>query len=374
MSQASAPRIAFLYPDKNPTAAENWSGTPLGLSEGLRMCGVDVIPIGLRLPSPLRYSVAVMSRSGGRRRATAHRAPAYIAARTVALAREVRRMGALSGIVALGTDYYDLERVVGAQAPVATYDDGTFALFAKHKDSDLRLMGYPIEEVDRWIDLQARACRRANACCASTQWAARSLIEDYAIPEERVHVVGMGHRPRATATVKDWSVPRLLFVGVDWQRKNGEAVVRAFDRFRSYQPDATLDLVGEHPPIKVAGVTGHGLLPRNDRDAQDKLDTLYAQSTMFVLPSRFDPSPIAYLEAASAGLPVIATTEGGAGELLGSAAVTVHPDDDDGLLGAMRRLSDPGIAQLMGNEGALSRSSSRYATRTAAARSYGRST
>jgi glycosyltransferase involved in cell wall biosynthesis len=109
-----------------------------------------------------------------------------------------------------------------------------------------------------------------------------------------------------------------------------------------------LDVVGQHPPINQPGVRGHGFLPRDDAAAQAVLDTLFATATAFVLPSRFDPSPIAYLEAASAGLPVIATTEGGAGELLGSAAITVHPDDGPALVAALLHLADPEIARVMG--------------------------
>jgi len=47
-------------------------------------------------------------------------------------------------------------------------------------------------------------------------------------------------------------------------------------------------------------------------------------------------------------LPVVATTEGGADELLGDAAVTVHPDDRGGLVRAMTYLSDPSVAQRLG--------------------------
>src|SRR5258708_10850747 len=138
MSQAIAPRIGLLYPSMHPTAAENWSGTPLGLSQGLTMCGAHVIPIRLRIPIPLRYAAAAWSRSGGRRGPTAHRAPAYIVARSVTLAREIRRSRPLTAIIALGTDLYDLSRVADQHTPIATYDDGTFAEFARHEDSELR--------------------------------------------------------------------------------------------------------------------------------------------------------------------------------------------------------------------------------------------
>jgi hypothetical protein len=145
------------------------------------MYGAQVIPIRLRLSPPLRYAAAALSRSAGRRGPTAHRAPAYIIARSVALAGEVRRLRPLTAIIALGTDLYDLNRVADQHTPVATYDDGTFASFARHQDSELRRIEYPMREVARWADLQMKACRRASVCCTSTQWAARSLLEDYAL-------------------------------------------------------------------------------------------------------------------------------------------------------------------------------------------------
>jgi glycosyltransferase involved in cell wall biosynthesis len=125
-------------------------------------------------------------------------------------------------------------------------------------------------------------------------------------------------------------------------------VVEAFVRVRERFPSATLDLVGEHPEINLPGVTDHGYLPRESKPAQDLLDRLFASATAFVLPSLFDPSPIAYLEAASAGLPVIATTCGGAGELLQDAAISVDPYDHDALFAAMLLLADRDVAQTMG--------------------------
>jgi glycosyltransferase involved in cell wall biosynthesis len=345
-------RIGLLYPDRDPISAANWSGTPRGLHAGLTAHGFEVVPIGCDVGLPVRPVAALLSRSRGRRGVEAHRAPAYVLARSRALAREFSKAQPLRALLAMDTDSYDLRRVLGrSSVPTATYDDGTFALFSRHPDSEVRRFGFRLSEVHTWAARQSVACRRADVCCVSTSWAAQSVIDDYGLPPSRVRVVGMGHRPRSTSgQTRDWSVPRFLFVGVDWGRKNGDAVLAAFAAVRQQFPKATLDLVGGHPPIDLPGVTGHGLLPREDPTAQRLLDLLFARSTVFVLPSRFDPSPIAYLEAASAGLPVIATTEGGAGELLGAAALTVHPDDRPGLEQAMLRLSDPEFAESLGAE------------------------
>jgi glycosyltransferase involved in cell wall biosynthesis len=293
----------------------------------------------------------VLSRADGKRGAVADRTPVRQISRTWALSRRLAEHAAsLDAVLAMYTEMYDLAALRRADVPVATFDDGTLMQMWRNPNSDIRQSGFPDDQVHRWFARQAASSRAATVCCVSTSGAARSFIDDYAVRPERVRVVGMGHRPRAVGQPadRDWTVPRFLFVGVDWQRKNGQAVLDAFSQLRKTRPEATLDLVGRHQRIDRPGVIDHGFLPRDNAQAQAQLDNLLATATAFVLPSRFDPSPIAYLEAASAGLPVIATSEGGAGELLGDAAITVHPDDSGALVSAMQRVANPAVARAMG--------------------------
>lgn len=343
-------RVGLLYPSRDPFSAANWSGTPKGLYDGLVSNRMEVIPIPCYLPDALRLPVALLARAGGARGDVAHHQPIYAWARSIAISSALRRTGPLDGIVAMGTDHYDLPRAMKmTSAPVATYDDGTFELFLRYRDSELFCSGYPVEKVKQWARRQSAACQFANVACVSTEWAKRSVVKDFGVPEQKVRVVGMGHRPRSiSATERRFESPRFLFVGVDWKRKNGAAVVAAFARVREYCSQARLDIVGEHPPLDQPGVTGHGLLPRDNGAAQEQLDQLFARATAFVLPSLFDPSPIAYLEAASAGLPVIATSCGGAPELLQDGAIAIDPYDHVGLVRAMLYLSNKDNAQSMG--------------------------
>jgi glycosyltransferase involved in cell wall biosynthesis len=347
-------RIGLMYPCADPASPANWSGTPRGLFDGFTSLGMEVIPIPCRIPELVRLPIALLSRFRGARGTVAHREPVCALARSVVMATALRQVGPFDGIVAMGTDMYNLKQVMrGSSVPVATYDDGNFNLFLRYKDSDLYLRGFPLKDVKAWAKRQADACQAATLACVSTPWAKKSAIEDFGLPESKVRVVGMGHRPRSISSEsRDWTAPRFLFVGVEWERKNGAAVIEAFARVRECFPNAKLDLVGEHPPIDMPGVTDHGYLPRESKSAQNLLDRLYACATAFVLPSRFDPSPIAYLEAASAGLPVIATTCGGAGELLQDAAISVDPYDIDALVVAMLQLADRNNAQSMGTRAA----------------------
>ncbi|MGC4808459.1 glycosyltransferase family 4 protein [Micromonospora sp. DT233] len=252
----------------------------------------------------------------------------------------------------MGAELYDVSQVVGSRVPSITFDDATMAQQHREPDSDVSQAKIPAGMLARSIACQRSASRAATLCCVSTHWAARSFMADYGVPAEKIAVVGMGHRPRADAAGgdRDWSTPRFLFVGADWRRKNGATVLRTFDMVRERVPAASLDLVGSHPPVARPGVVSHGFLPRENAAAQRRLDRLYATATCFVLPSLFDAAGIAYLEAASAGLPVVATNRGGAFEMLNDGAFVVDPHDPSALFEAMLALSDPQTARSMGEK------------------------
>lgn len=349
-------RIGIIYPVPEPLAPANWSGTPHGLASGLAACGVDVVPIGVKVPHGLHELVALLSRSTGRRGAVADRMQIRQWARTRALRSSLAQHQPLAAVIAMGTEMYDLASLLEGGAPCATYDDGTLLQMYRDPGSDICQSGFPQQHVARWVDRQSASSYAATVCCVSTTWAARSFADDYGLPPDQLAVVGMGHRPRLVApgVTRDWSRPRFLFVGVDWRRKNGAAVVDAFREVRRHEPLATLDLVGNHPEVNEPGVRTHGFLARDDVSAQMKLDRLYAEATCFVLPSQFDSAGIAYLEAASAGLPVIATSRGGASELVDDGAIVVDPGDARGLVEAMHALTNPSVARSKGASAARS--------------------
>lgn len=202
---------------------------------------------------------------------------------------------------------------------------------------------------------QTRVVRRADVCCAASTWAAASLVEDHGVDPARVHVVGFGPNVATTSSDRCWDTPRFLFVGRDWPRKNGDMVLRAFARVRAVHRGARLDVVGAHPAIDVEGAFTHGELTAARADHAAELSDLYRRATCFVLPSHFEPFGIAYVEAAAAGVPSIGTTVGGARDAIGDGGVLVDPDDEDALVDAMLRLSDPATAQMLGAR-ALARS------------------
>jgi glycosyltransferase involved in cell wall biosynthesis len=199
------------------------------------------------------------------------------------------------------------------------------------------------------VRLQRASYVRALGCCVASDWAARSVVWDYGIPSQKVHVVGLGrnHDPRPVR--RDWTTPRFLFVGQDWSRKGGPELLRAFAQLREQVPGATLEVVGGHPRLDADGVRGHGRLALNVPGARDRIQGLFETATCCVMPSRFEPFGIVHVEAGASGVPSIGTTVGGAADAIGSqAGRLVRPGDEEGLLAAMLELSNPDSAMRMG--------------------------
>jgi glycosyltransferase involved in cell wall biosynthesis len=195
---------------------------------------------------------------------------------------------------------------------------------------------------------QMAAYRRAYACCVPSRWSGDDLIRE-GVPASKIRVVGYGPNVVVDAPAeRDWSAPVFLFVGWDWQRKNGDAVMRSFVRLRQRVPSAVLHVVGHHPPLQAEGVTGHGPLSAFDPAQCDELAALFQASTCLVVPSLVEPFGIVYVEAAYAGLPSIGTSVGGTADSIGDGGLLVDPEDQDGLFEAMSSLADPDTARGLG--------------------------
>jgi glycosyltransferase involved in cell wall biosynthesis len=116
------------------------------------------------------------------------------------------------------------------------------------------------------------------------------------------------------AQVQETDGINLLFVGVDWQRKNGIFAL-AVARSMSEAGLATrLHVVGCKPDIRAMDhklVVRHGFLNKRDTHQANTLKNLYQNAHFFILPSLAECYGIAFAEAFAFGLPAIAISTGG---------------------------------------------------------------
>jgi glycosyltransferase involved in cell wall biosynthesis len=326
-------RIALVYPSVGRGTVD-WSGIPAGLARGLEALGHGPLHVPLGMPLVLRRAADALALARYRRRGLGAMTTLAVRRRTHVAHR--RRVPA-DALVLMGTTF-EIPRTI----PYVTYDDMTVPQFA-------RLQRLPDAVTRPWRARQARALEDAVACCVTGTWVADSLVADYGIDPARIATVGIGaNTVSAPVDDRDWSTPRFLFVGVDWERKGGGRVVDAFRDVRRAIPTATLELIGRVPQITEPGVTVHGWLDMRTTTGRDALLAAYRRATCFVMPSRFEPFAIVHAEAGMAGIPSIGTTEGGVAEVIGPGGTTVEPGDHEALVRAMTTLADPDTARRLG--------------------------
>ncbi len=167
----------------------------------------------------------------------------------------------------------------------------------------------PLLPVPRgWLEMERTLYRRATVNFVSSEFAAASVREDYAVPAERVECVFSGQNVPLSASSASRNPAAILFVGVDWERKGGPELLAAFRAVRAARPEAELWIVGCSPAIHEPGVRVVG------RVAPERVADFYREAAVFCLPSRMDPSASVIGEAALHGLPVVATPVGGNAE------------------------------------------------------------
>jgi glycosyltransferase involved in cell wall biosynthesis len=214
--------------------------------------------------------------------------------------------------------------------------------------ANARYPGQPFTPDRRWLARERQIYERATRCFTTSNFARRSIIEDYSIAPERVHCVYSGANAAAGATPPEREEfhRRILFVGVEWERKGGPELAAAFADVRRTFPDAELWIAGCTPHVEAARIFGR--LPVAE------LGRLYAEADIFCLPSRKDPSAIALGEAALAGLPIVATDVGGSSDrvLDGESGYLIAPGDHAALADRLRTLlGDPTRCAAMGRRG-----------------------
>jgi glycosyltransferase involved in cell wall biosynthesis len=337
---ATPRRIGLVYRSGSPFERA-WSGIPAGLARGLSQLGYEPHPIDAEPAHSVTQLAKAWATIGRRNRHGGMFAPEIRELRRLTARLRAHRVGATDAVIQMGSEF-------GIPFPkrLVTYEDMTVIQVSKvHRIGEI--LG-PIA-MARWIASQRRCYDTAVACCAMSSAAASSIIDDYAIDPVKVHIVWAGRNYDPKPVDRDWTHPRFFFMGYDWQRKNGPLVLRAFAHLRVSMPDARLDIAGGHPRIDMDGVVAHGPLDFADPRSRAQAEGLFESATCFVMPSKFEPFGIVYVEAAAAGVPSIGTMIGGAGDAIGEAGgLLVHPSDEQALVNGMMVMCDPNRASDMG--------------------------
>ncbi len=199
-----------------------------------------------------------------------------------------------------------------------------------------------------WMQLEPSIYQNATLVFTRSNNVSRSMIDDYGCDPAKVKCIYAGSNTPVlsdSASANRSASQNILFVGIDWERKGGPDLLKAFRQVRAAHPQATLTIVGCSPAIDEPGVGVVGRVSVAD------LPQYYQRAAVFCMPTMREPFGIVIVEAMAYGLPVVTTDLGAMPDMVipGQNGMLVQPSAVSCLANALTRLiGDPQLGHQYG--------------------------
>lgn len=170
----------------------------------------------------------------------------------------------------------------------------------------------------------------------SSDWAARTAIDNYKVDPGKVKVVEYGGNVSHNLdyeSVKEVIARRsrtkcqLLFLGVDWDRKGGDMALKVLEEMNKGGVPTELHIAGirKFPFERMPeNVVDHGFISKGTAEGREKINRLLMSSHFLLVPTKAEAFGFVFCEANAFGVPDIATNVGG--------VPTIVKDDVNGRL------------------------------------------
>jgi len=232
---------------------------------------------------------------------------------------------------------------------VTIHDCAAFALQGKY---DIARMFYG-RQVVPWL------ATRAKIITTVSQATAKDVARYFRLTEKELHVIwnGLDHdffRPPSPANVPTelaqlaQTEPYFIYLArLEHPAKNHVRLIEAFEQFCLQNPLLRHQLL-------LGGADWHGadVIHQRIEDspfrarirklgfvAKKDLPIWYAGATAMVYPSLFEGFGLPPIEAMACGCPVISSTRGALGEVVGNAAELINPESPDNICSALQSLA-----------------------------------
>jgi glycosyltransferase involved in cell wall biosynthesis len=219
------------------------------------------------------------------------------------------------------------------EIPLVSWDDATPAAMMNYYPDFRRTASVSKRHI---ADVGVRGAHAVSLAIYASDWAAASARDDYGLAAERIAVVPFGanleHLPStaevgAAIAARDNDCCRLLWIGVDWQRKGGPLTVAIARALHAAGVNVELTIIGCEPAERETlppWVRVEGFISKSEPDGEARLAEHFARAHFFVMPSSAEAYGLVYVEAAAFGVPSVAIRTGG--------VPTIVVDDETGLL------------------------------------------
>ena len=295
--------------DEDPFDAHTWSGSSLYFFNALKSADVLYRAISAYPPTIIRTAYKILSIQAGYQkwRFRYHLNTGLFDQMTAAARSVIDNLDTneFNTILQVGA-WYNLTDTRGKT--FVSYHDGNLAVRLKSP------YGYPEirqKYIDRAYEYEKNLYAGMDYIFPMSKWLARSFIEDFDVNARKVIPVGAGiNLPRIMEPAeKNAGNHKILFVGVDFERKGGQVLLDAFSNVRKKIRGVELNIVGPaHIENLPDGARCLGRISKQTDEGLDKLLKLYSEASIFVLPSLYEPFGIAFAEAMAHKLPCIGSS------------------------------------------------------------------
>lgn len=296
----------------DPFGHRTWSGSAYHLFTQLRSRDLLERAFGVHIGKVARYALmakSVHSNRGAWRRRF-YMDPSYCESLTHATLGQLRPADYDHAFLQIGAQF-NLPKLLRGKAPCYSYHDGNVIEAMRSSNASRGLSQRRIRKAIAW---ERSVYHGMTRVLTMSEHLRQSFIRDFGLPENRVVTVGGGiNMPTIPAAVpaKSYDTKELLFIGVEFERKGGWLLLKAFARVRSEHPNAVLHIVGPRqltiPDELAGGVVYHGFIDKSTPQGAAKLASIVEKVCLFVMPSLYEPFGIAPLEAMANGVPCIVT-------------------------------------------------------------------
>ena len=214
--------------------------------------------------------------------------------------------------VIIARDYFYIAQL-RTSIPIIYIGDTTLDLMKEYQGLTVPFAKYADE-------IEYSAINTATQAVYSSTWAAQSAIKHYDADPEKVHVIEFGSN--IVLSKAEQSLPKyqdichLLFVAKAWEMKGGQEVLDTYVQLKQKDFPCQLTVIGKHPNELPKDVEAIDFLDKSKPEERALLIQKFRESNFFFMPTKFDCFGIVYAEAATFGLPSLATNVGGVSQVV----------------------------------------------------------
>ena len=218
----------------------------------------------------------------------------------------------------------------------------------------------------RWYSftrMQSRVAQRLERIITVSESSHGDIVKDHGVDPSRLHVVNVGVDPVQFRPLPDVArVPGRLMCtsSSDVPMKGVIHLMEAVAKIRIERPDVRVTVIGKPNPDGPVMQTIRRLDLEPIVDfvygvSDERIVELYAEAELAVVPSLYEGFSLPAVEAMAAGVPLVATTGGAVGEVVGrdgTTAALVPPGDPGALaLTILELMADPARRAAIGEAG-----------------------